>query len=67
VFKADVDERWVIVHQNENEPSVRRYPVPGGWLYQVGTDRWSTLHREPEQFHPPVFVPFSNQPPPRKI
>ena len=65
MLKADVGARWIIVHQEENEPTVRRYPIPGGWLYQVGESRWTSLSREPERFHPPVFVPSSNLPPSR--
>ncbi len=34
----DKGMRWTIVHANIDEPAVRRYPVPGGWLYQVSTD-----------------------------
>ncbi len=60
----DVGKRWVIVHDEPME-RVRRYPVPGGWLYQVQLDSMSvsdgnaTSH---DGWHPPIFVPDPRQP-----
>jgi hypothetical protein len=66
----DAGRRWVIVHDEPNE-RVRRYPVPGGWLYQVEaiTDY---LESTPDPkvgrmhhtigWHPPVFVPERTEP-----
>ncbi len=54
MIKNDAGERWTIVHSDPSDPTVRRYPVPDGWLYQVelGEGDW----------HPPVFVPHLPQP-----
>jgi hypothetical protein len=53
---------WEIVMESAHE-SIRRFRVPGGWLYQVQ----STVTIEPQAhgepatiqygWHPPVFVP----------
>lgn len=50
----DAGAQWVLVHDDGptgptlDSPKVRRYSVPGGWLYQVQMNiEWSQ----------PVFVP----------
>jgi len=50
----DVGERWMIVHRDPaaGDPTVRRYPVPSGWLYQVSHTC------EENDWYPPVFVPL---------
>lgn len=58
---SDAAERWTVVHNTESEPeggpSVRRYPVPGGWLYQVEKDEYFDNTKDGTAYHPPVFVP----------
>jgi len=50
----DQGERWEIVHSANEEPTVRRYTVPGGWLYQVQDVQGGA-------WQPPVFVPAPRQ------
>ena len=57
MIDADIGQRWVVIHRNSDEPIVRRYPVPGGWLYQVSEFPWNGYDAT-LAFHPPVFVPF---------
>lgn len=54
---ADADERWTLVHRNPEDPLIRRYPVPGGWLYQVSCVPYDHRENAPAMWHPPVFVP----------
>jgi hypothetical protein len=52
----DVGARWTVVHKSSGPndgPYVRRYPVPGGWLYQVSVDYIGG----PVAWHAPTFVP----------
>lgn len=56
MLTIDVGERWTIVHHEPNDPVVRRYPVPGGWLYQVS----GGANGIAEAWSPPVFVPHMN-------
>lgn len=53
----DHDRRWTIVHNPGpgDGPVVRRYPVPGGWLYQVAIDEPSRIQ---QHWHAPMFVAF---------
>lgn len=62
-------EAWTVVHGRDEDPAIRHYPVPGGWLYQVSTARaasyrprngvhdWSSA-----QWYPPMFVPDRGEP-----
>lgn len=43
--------RWELVH-SEIDEQVRRYPVPGGWIYQV---------QNGPDWHPPIFVPVNSR------
>lgn len=60
---AENAEGWELVH-DEPGKSVRRYPVPGGWLYQCESTMVShpdgaaapTHHRA---WATPVFVPMA--------
>lgn len=64
MLSEDVGERWTLVHGEPGE-RVRRYPVHGGWLYQVETlTLRSTLEGRlvpdktcPPGWTSPVFVP----------
>jgi hypothetical protein len=60
VIDADAGERWVVVHRDKGEPTVRRYTVPGGWLYQVA-------HGDTDNWYPPVFVPAPEKYVKRKV
>ncbi len=62
---VDAGERWVVVHVDDNDPVVRRYPVPGGWLYQISTQPArlcraggdGVLCLQDLLWHPSTFVP----------
>ena len=75
----DLGLRWTIVHQDKGDPIehqdkgdpiVRRYPVPGGWLYQVSINTmclhgtsisradWEYYVKTEATSHAPVFVPY---------
>ena len=68
---ADAGVRWTIVHLDKADPIVRRYPVPGGWLYQVSNqiagdapDRDTRMQFF--SWHPPVFVPTTDHDDPQR-
>ncbi len=51
------EPRWEYLPMGDDRPLVRRFPVPGGWLYQtedVDITSWGNVHRK--GWHPPVFV-----------
>ena len=55
----DADRRWEIVHHDGGDPVVRRYPVPGGWLYQVSgytPNETRSGSGYVQWWHPPTFV-----------
>lgn len=63
----DADARWTVVHCDDADPMVRKYPVPGGFLYQVsvenalycksyGTNAKVIYDFDKLRWHPPVFV-----------
>lgn len=53
MLTADAGERWTIVHDEPGE-RVRRYPVPGGWLYQVQAGFYT--ENDDSMWGSPVFV-----------
>jgi hypothetical protein len=55
MMKQDAGKQWTIVHEELGEPTVRRYQVPRGWLYQV--EEYPFPRSEGDYWHPPVFVP----------
>lgn len=52
----ELEKKWVTVHDEFNA-EIRRYAVPGGWLYQVRGRRDASAAYDPDAWHPPVFVP----------
>jgi hypothetical protein len=48
------DQTWAVVDSRPGHHQVRRFPVPGGWLYQVSAT-WGAA--DEIAWHPPQFVP----------
>ena len=62
---AAAEAAWSVVHCNDEDPVVRRYPVPGGWLYQVSVlmaaryrMRTGGYDLSDVAWHPPQVVAF---------
>lgn len=61
------DDVWSVVSPRAGAHLVRRCQVPGGWLYQVSSDRWrfaTDLGRVLVDmgWSPPQFVPYATSP-----